>query len=156
MYLIDDASEYEHRLQKHTLYMSEYNQVWFKKLCILLRQAWGFFECQVLGVFIPLKTLIETRQWWLFLFRYSYRRLSSQRGRFKCTLSFKDTFHRLHHVLENDPEVWAIAVWCIFGFLAGTQHERLVFLRREAQRSNAGSVFPVCSVTEGLREREQQ
>lgn len=66
--------------------------------------------------------------------------------------SFKDTFHRLHDILEDDLKVWAVAVRRVFGLLTGTQHDRPIFTRGEAKRSDARSFCLVSSVTERLGE----
>lgn len=47
--------------------------------------------------------------------------------------------------------MWAVTIWSVFGFFTGTEHDCLVLLQAEAQRSDARSFGLVSAVTVGLR-----
>ena len=68
--------------------------------------------------------------------------------------SFKDAFHRLHYVLEDDLKVRAVAVRRVFGFLACAQHGRLVLVGAEAKRRDTRRFQLVGAVAKRLRDRK--
>lgn len=59
-------------------------------------------------------------------------------------------------MLEDDLEMCAIAVRCIFGLLTSTQHKGAVLLGSEVSWRDAGCFSLVRTVTEGLTEKGRE
>lgn len=66
------------------------------------------------------------------------------------SLFLKSTFDIVHHVLENDLQVWGVTVRPVLGLLAGAEEDGSIFFGGEAQGGDARGFGLVSPVTEGL------